>query len=186
MKWQVPLLALALLEPVIRLDHTVSRAVQGLRRPALEGPMRQLTSAGKPATVVSAVLAVALVDEISGIVTLRGCVAILIPVNLAVEGLKWAANRTRPDGERRRSNSSFPSSHAANALALSWILSRRWPRATIPFHALAALVMLSRLYLNRHFLSDVVVGAAIGAGMAVLVTRIWPALDPRKVGSAGK
>ena len=90
------------------------------------------------------------------------------------------AERPRPDGERKRSNSSFPSSHAANAVALAWMLARRWPRLAIPFGVAAALVIFSRIYLNRHFPSDLLVGAGIGLGFAWLLTRRFAALDPRR------
>ncbi len=48
------------------------------------------------------------------------------------------------------------------------------------FLALAAIVAFSRNYLNRHFLSDVVVGALIGLLAAWLSTRRW-----RRPASAG-
>jgi undecaprenyl-diphosphatase len=86
----------------------------------------------------------------------------LAGTNLVVEVLKRAVGRTRPDGARKRSNSSFPSSHAANAFALAWVLGARWRRGAPWFLALALTVAFSRMYLNRHFLSDVVAAALIG------------------------
>src|SRR5262249_37190459 len=105
----------------------------------------------------------------------------LVPVNLAVEVTKYAVNRVRPDGDPRRRNSSFPSGHAANAMALAWMLSRRWPRARWALWGFAALVSFSRIWLDRHFLSDVVVGGLLGVGVAMLVVRVWPGLDPARV-----
>jgi membrane-associated phospholipid phosphatase len=172
------LLVLALLGPIQSLDDRVAATVQAGRRPALEAPMSALTKLARPVTVLSGLLAVALLDGAAGVPTVRGCIAVLIPVNVVVETLKWCVHRTRPDGDTRRANSSFPSSHAANALALAWMLSRRWPRLRIPFMTLALLVCYSRMYLHRHYLSDVLVGAALGLVIAVLVCRLWPALDP--------
>ena len=95
----------------------------------------------------------------------------LAPTNLVVETLKRTVNRTRPDGEHKRSNASFPSSHSANAFALAWVLARRWKRLAPLFWISASTVAISRLYLNRHYLSDVVVGALIGILSAWLVMR---------------
>jgi membrane-associated phospholipid phosphatase len=174
------MLALALLGPIEGIDRAVERQVQAMRTPAAESPMRELTRAGRPLVVGAGLIALAIFDPVAGVATVRGCVAVLLPVNAVVEALKWGVNRTRPDGDRKRSNSSFPSSHAANAVALAWMLTRRWPRGAVGFIALAGLVSFSRLYLDRHFLSDVVFGAGLGLVLAVGVTRRWPVLDPAR------
>ncbi|MBI2884382.1 MAG: phosphatase PAP2 family protein [Candidatus Methylomirabilis oxyfera] len=57
---------------------------------------------------------------------------------------------------------SFPSGHSVTAFALAFVLSRTYPRYAFLFYGLAVLVALSRVYLARHFPSDVVAGAAIG------------------------
>ena len=88
--------------------------------------------------------------------------------------------RARPDGEHKRSNAAFPSSHAANAFAVATVIARRWRRATLPAFALAALVGWSRLYLNRHWLSDVVGGAALGIALTLLALAWWSARAERR------
>ena len=178
-------LALALLQPLVDLDHTVRDAVQHFRRPALEGPMRRVSDWGRPVVVITGLVAIAFVDDVGGLVTARAAVVALAPVNLVVEGLKAAVGRTRPDGDRRRRNSSFPSSHTANAMALAWMLSRRWPRARWSFFGMAALVAFSRMYLDRHYLTDVLAAVGIGVGFAMLTVRMWPALDPRRTRRTG-
>jgi len=137
--------------------------------------MRFLSGVGTPATVMGGLLAIALLDPSAGIATARLAVLTLIPANLVVEGLKVAIDRRRPDGEHKRSNASFPSSHAANAFALAAVLSRRWWRGAAVWWALAILVSASRIYLNRHFLSDVVAGGAIGLCCAWLAARRFAA-----------
>src|SRR4029434_9991025 len=100
--------------------------------------------------------------------------AALLGTNVVVETVKRAVNRPRPDGEHRRSNASFPSSHAANAFTVAAILWRRWPRLGPLFGAVAVLVAFSRIYLNRHVLTDVVAGAAIGVFLAWAAVRwLW-------------
>jgi undecaprenyl-diphosphatase len=164
-------LALTLLAPAERLDEAVQRAVQGWRQPVLEAPMRAASGSGRGATVFAGLLAVALVTGPAGPATARVAIVVLAPVNLVVEGLKWSVNRPRPDGERRRANSSFPSSHAANAAALALVLGRRWRRLAPGFFLVAGWVGFSRIYLNRHFLSDVLIGVVIGVGLGWLTFR---------------
>jgi membrane-associated phospholipid phosphatase len=162
----VTTLALSMLAPVDSLDHRLQRAAQGMRTPALEGPMRLATDIGKPVLVAGALVIIGMADRTQGVALLRTAALALIPTNLAVEGLKRATFRARPDGEHKRSNSSFPSSHAANAFAIAWVLARRWRRG-LPWFLLAATVIaVSRVYLDRHFPSDVLVGAAIGTACA--------------------
>ncbi len=173
-------LALSLLGPVQQLDTLVAHSVQEARRPAFETPMRTASTAARPALVVGGLAVVAAVDLALGFGwgTVRLAAVSLAGTNLVVEVLKRAVDRTRPDGEHKRSNASFPSSHAANAFALAYVLSARWRRAGFLWFALALVVAYSRLYLNRHFLSDVVVGAAIGLTISWLAAR-WLPLRPR-------
>ena len=89
-------------------------------------------------------------------------------------------NRTRPDGEQKRSNASFPSSHAANAATLAAVLARRWRRLTVPAWVAAAVIGFSRIYLNRHFLSDVLFAGALGVLGAWAAARLLASWTARK------
>jgi len=75
---------------------------------------------------------------------------------------------------------SFPSGHASISAAIvtSWSLS--YPRwyVVAPGVAWAAGVSLSRLYLGVHYPSDVLVGAALGVGVAVLVHQVRATITP--------
>jgi len=88
--------------------------------------------------------------------------------------IKRLFNRTRPFvaltvanviGERP-SGYSFPSAHTATSFAAAWLLSRHYPRRTPLLFGVAGLVGLSRLYLGVHYLTDVLVGAALGVALA--------------------
>jgi membrane-associated phospholipid phosphatase len=46
-------------------------------------------------------------------------------------------------------------------------------------------VSLSRLYLGVHYPSDVIVGAALGVGMAVLVHQVRAAITPSALRGTG-
>jgi membrane-associated phospholipid phosphatase len=164
-------LALALLAPLERLDANLQQVVQAHRAGWLERPMRAATEVGKPVVVTSALLGIAVFDLAEGVPLARVALVSAVVVNLVVEGVKRATNRTRPDGDDNRANSSFPSSHAANAFALAVIFARRWRRGAPWFFVAALVVSASRVYLNRHFTSDVVAGAVIGAGLTLVVAR---------------
>jgi membrane-associated phospholipid phosphatase len=87
---------------------------------------------------------------------------------LLVEPLKFAVQRERPDGSN---NLSFPSGHAAVTFATATVIERHlgWRRSVLAY-AIASYVALSRMHDNRHYLSDVVFGAAVGtiAGRTVV------------------
>jgi len=86
--------------------------------------------------------------------------------------LKQIARRRRPLEEKVAGlNSSFPSGHTGNAFALATVLSNQYPRLRIPLYLGATLVGISRIYLGRHYPSDVLVGAAIGTFTAFEVVR---------------
>ncbi len=85
---------------------------------------------------------------------------------MIVGPVKYATNRQRPAGIHSRWNSSFPSSHAAMSFAVATTIADAHPRFSIPAYALASLVAYSRVYHNRHHVTDVVTGAAIGIAAA--------------------
>ena len=74
--------------------------------------------------------------------------------------LKYTTRRERPDGSAK---TSFPSGHAADTFAFATALERHlnW-RFSVPAYAFASYVAISRLPANRHWLSDVVFGSAVG------------------------
>jgi hypothetical protein len=78
-----------------------------------------------------------------------------------VEPIKFATHRLRPDGSNRQS---FPSGHAAITFAGATVIERHlgW-RKSILGYTIASYVAASRLHDNRHYLSDVVFGAAVGS-----------------------
>ena len=72
---------------------------------------------------------------------------------------------------------SFPSGHSITAFALAFVLARVYPRYAVLFYGLAVLVALSRVYLAKHFPSDVVAGAVVGILAGWIVCR-FVALSP--------
>jgi membrane-associated phospholipid phosphatase len=74
--------------------------------------------------------------------------------------LKLATHRERPDGS---SQMSFPSGHASASFAMATVAQGRYgPRVGVPAYCVAAWIAASRLNENKHYLSDVIFGAAVG------------------------
>lgn len=172
--WLRAALILGLLDPIVAIDTQVQGWVQDRRTPALEGVMQTATDLGRRDIVTAALLGIAVFTGPAGPATARCALAALVASNLVVEGLKRVVNRTRPDGEHKRSNSSFPSGHAASAAAAAVVLATRWRGGTWAFVLLAILVSVSRIYLNRHFLTDVLFSVAVGVGFGLLAIRLIP------------
>jgi membrane-associated phospholipid phosphatase len=87
-----------------------------------------------------------------------------------VQGMKVSFQRDRPSG----ACCAFPSGHSAAAFAAASVLERHFGyRLSWPALVGATYVATSRLVDNRHFLSDVVFGAAVGtaSGWTVVGTR---------------
>lgn len=85
--------------------------------------------------------------------------------------LKYIVNRERPTGTTDRYNSSFPSGHATGAFAFSYVMSKRHPRATIPLYLTASTIAFSRVYLERHYISDVIAGSILGIAAGWIVMK---------------
>jgi len=114
----------------------------------------------------------------------------LIDGSIVGSALKTASQRQRPpadhsSGEFFRGGSSFPSGHAINAWSLATVIAQEYghhrPLVKIGAYGLATAVSLSRYTGRNHFLSDVLVGSAIGYGIGRYVYHKHhdPALDAR-------
>lgn len=83
-------------------------------------------------------------------------------------GMKRLIGRKRPLDDTLGSPA-MPSGHAALAFSTATILGCRYPKWRIPLYIGAGLVGFSRIYLGRHYTSDVLIGAGIGTTIGFLV-----------------
>ena len=116
---------------------------------------------------------------------------LLVLVIVVTEVLKFAFDRARPCDVLPNVNllnpgacaaegdPAFPSGHTSRIFAVAGFLAVyfKWPVKASAF-AVAVVVGISRVYLGVHWPSDVVAGAILGVGLALLyvaVTRKWKA-----------
>ncbi len=123
--------------------------------------------------------------------------AAISAASLAVQATKYVVGRARPDwvhdttrffGPFGMFNSgdylaidSMPSGHTTAAFAMAAALSHRWPRISVLWFLLAAGVGLARTLLDRHFPSDVILGALLGTVVGTVVYRRLTTIAPPKV-----
>lgn len=170
------------------LDRAVYRAVARASTPSLDRTMRTVSHAAnysRLSVASAATLAVAGGPHgrraaTSGLAAVAATSAV---VNLLVKPL---GRRRRPDRAGARvphvrhvrmpASRSFPSGHTAAAAAFATGAGREMPAASIPLHALAALVGYSRVHTGVHYPGDVVAGWLLGAVVADATTN---AIDRR-------
>ena len=95
--------------------------------------------------------------------------------------LKHLVSRARPDAAAASlavlgpafvpDVDSFPSGHATSVFAVAAIFASAYPRLRWPLYALAVAIALGRVYLQRHYLSDVLAGSLIGVVVAAWLLR---------------
>ncbi len=107
--------------------------------------------------------------------------------------IKAVAGRSRPytgDGNARFNwletetrNWSLPSGHATSAFAVSSVLSQRIdsPWAAAGLYALSCVTVLNRIYDDKHWLSDTILGAAIGTAVGIAVGTMINEEEDRKI-----
>jgi membrane-associated phospholipid phosphatase len=97
--------------------------------------------------------------------------------SVITQGLKYTINETRPNGEDR----SFPSGHTATAFFGARMLDRAYGKKSTAIaltgYALATATGALRIANNKHWVSDVAMGAAIGIASAEVAHWIYPKLQ---------
>jgi len=174
-----------------RIDRRLFRRIAGWRRFALWQPKPRTTADHLFIGLSDAADLSRLWIAVSLLITLiaghrgrraatRGMVSVGITSVVVNAFVKPVFRRRRPSRTglpavrrlaRPPRSTSFPSGHAASAFAFATGTAIELKAGAAPIGALAAGVAYSRIYAGVHYPSDVLAGAAIGAGLALLVPR---------------
>lgn len=165
-------------QPWFRVDLATKMLVQGGRRPVLERPMHLLSDLGTARGLVPLGLATVLM-----LWRRHRRLALFLPSAMLGVGIvedlsKWLVNRPRP----RLTGYGFPSGHVLAAVTfygilvyLCWMLTSRPPWRWMTTGACVLVVLgvaYSRIYLNAHWLTDVL-GSLSGGTAYLLFALAW-------------
>ena len=163
-------------------DRDISESVRG----GVEGPSLKFSMAGGPASIATAAAMFGIghfankphVRE-TGMLGIRATTSAW----LTVKGIKSATNRERPkrdgleqEGDFWAGGKSFPSGHSAETWALATVIAQQYPeKPWVRFgaYAFAAGISASRVTGQKHFPTDVIIGAVIGPLIGRYVVRSW-------------
>ncbi|WP_232534891.1 phosphatase PAP2 family protein [Nocardia terpenica] len=166
-----------------RFDRALTASVARLPASGIDRGMRGVTrSADHGGLWLAVAVVLASREGAPRRAAARGIVALGASSFVANVVLKSLVARRRPAAEllppqrrlmRRPASSSFPSGHSASAIAFTAAVALESPRAALAVLPLAATVAYSRVHTGVHWGSDVLAGAAVGAGVAYVLRR-WP------------
>ncbi len=183
----IALFLLAILLCIAYVDTAYERIDEPIESVPLVASIAQMatTAGGRTGGTILALLVIILAGRRWWHIG-RSILTGLVIQTATVEVLKPLTGRPRPAqcdgltvfyGPAGSEFHSFPSSHAAFAFMLATVAAAYFPRWRWLAYGVAT--ALSRVLLDRHFISDIMVGAFIGYMAAYLVLRWWP---PRESG----
>jgi membrane-associated phospholipid phosphatase/diacylglycerol kinase family enzyme len=173
-----------LVDPVNEVDREISRRIAALPPSALDTAMKALSTAANHSGLWFAVAAGlsarrGATRKAAG----RGVLAIALASFTANAVCKPLLPRRRPAAAELPAyqtlpdpptSSSFPSGHAASAVAFTTAVGLESPKLALALAPVAVAVAYSRVHVGVHWASDVVAGGALGVGVATLTRRWWP------------
>ncbi len=169
---------------VSEIDRAISRTVSSLPPTRIDVVLKGLSRAANHGILwfgVAVLLAAR--RGTTRKAAMRGVLSIALTSPMANGVLKPLLPRRRPAASELPAyqtianpptSSSFPSGHAASAAAFVTAVAMESPRTALAVVPLAGAVAYSRVHVGVHWSSDVMVGAAVGTGVALATRRWWP------------
>lgn len=185
------------IDELTRLDEAVYRAIEQTSTPIIDMPLRRVAAVADYSALwlgISAVLFV-LGGHSGRRAALTGMAAVGLNAAIVNIFIKRAARRKRPvrasDDDtsarhlRMPTSRSFPSTHAASALAFATAVSESKPELGWALRTLAAVVAYARVHCGVHYPGDALAGAlvgiTVGEGTALLIDALVGHFAPRRV-----
>ena len=173
------------------IDDDVKGWVERAQYPAIGAGMHAVSTLGESAGLIPLIGLVSAIAWRQGRRRALSVPLVMIGAGLLQLAAKWAVDRPRPN----LAPWGFPSGHVLSLVVLLGLLcyllasanvGRRWQVLVGALSTTAVLaVALSRLYLDMHWLSDVVGGFAVGLAYLLLVSRWLARLAPVRVRHTG-
>lgn len=160
--------------PLIKADRNAFEFIrEDLQNSTLKTVMRGVTRLGDGRFIISMFLLLSIFGDEKKFETAKLGASAFGATGVSIYVIKELTDRMRPLGF---GDDSFPSGHSGFAFATARIISHQYPKLTIPSYLIATSIGFSRIYLGRHFPSDVLVGAFIGSLAAEGVIRYKEAI----------
>ena len=179
------LLLLLVLGAALLFDGFVTASIPHFKNPILNAVVGTINPIGSGVTLLIVCVALAVVSRRLRRPRLHdaACISALAfaSAGLIEFSLKHLVGRPRPGAALASAGllgpsfapdiDSFPSGHATSVFAVATVFAAYYPRLRWPLYALAAAIALGRVYLARHYVSDIIAGAALGAIVAACLYR---------------
>ena len=162
---------------LMEMDRTVSQYFASHNNPWLRAPLRALTHLGTGAVwiTVYALFFIFLQNHFTQLILTLILAEVIGLLTIIV--LRYMTKRKRPIIHYKYlsltpwNRYSFPSHHALRSFIIAVILGTYYPWLLPFLLVMAATVSFSRIYLLKHYLSDVLVGALLGILLATASQR---------------
>ncbi len=178
-------LLLLVLGAALLFDGFVTASIPHFKNPILNAVVGTINPIGSGVTLLIVCVALAVVSRRLRRPRLHDAVCIsalaFASAGLIEFSLKHLVGRPRPGAALASAGllgpsfapdiDSFPSGHATSVFAVATVFAAYYPRLRWPLYALAAAIALGRVYLARHYVSDIIAGAALGAIVAACLYR---------------
>jgi len=179
------------------VDQDIQQWAQDHRSSSSEDSFKTIGQLGNGVVLIGLIKALYVSGEVSDNNSLRKTALLSLESwltsGIIVRGLKSVVGRARPwTGESSHSFhpfstrsrfASFPSGHSSSAFAVATVIADQSKKVYIDIlaYSLASMAALSRVHLDKHWASDILVGSAIGYFVAKKISALDRNRDSKKV-----